>query len=996
MYMLLILLIWLVAPVAELVIIVVLAVKNENSKKKIQELTARLEWRRPAETENVSSNNMAPGESSNTAASHESSSNAVSEETMQEQQEAWVIPGEIESAGSGQARADGRAEPAMQAESKGHLDRTDQAAIPWFSPESSEVCPASFEAAHASSEASPASDRELSSRPGRGRETHKKAAGSCQGTAALIIGVIFVVLAGLIFATTAWYILPGFCKVIMVFGCSVLFFGASALAGKILRIEKTSQAFYILGSVFLFTTVLTAGYFGLLGPDFVLDGENRWGVLWAGSVVTELALFAGLRKFNHRYYTQACFWGMTVSMTFLMGAFKLGYAGRLNGMVYYSFLLALWDYTRKKRMEEGGVTFIPKEFSVFTALHFWVFGALMMLQAVITLADMATARMLIDTFEITPWSALSLGLTVCGVTLTALQHKNLYWKVLHSVSLAIFFQYAGFCIQIDYTYQLLIGTVLTGTWFLAEKRKNSPLCSRAGGCIFTALLGINTAILLSIAFYSCAANGNDIGVQLAASLAVILFAAVLDDWGRQYTVIRGLIPLVLFPLTVTAMEILYSAAELNVRYDRIVFAYLLAAAAWDVIKRDKFCPVLLCIGTIAQAICWLLGVIPLSFLLLLSVYLLVRSFYQEGKKKAWCVKGSCLYSLVGIVIMAGSMTENGVVQMMWVLAAFAAEYITAWIRNKENVRCLFWDATGLGVFLITMAVYYADPDLEPWNMVLCLASFAGFYVLFYNGGRIWPHLAAALAVLPLPWAAALRYDVADSQIYACTAGFVLISGILLRSYKPVIEPAGPGEHVWDSFKADWFHILIILDLIPLTMAANQEWTCVYILLTALYVLQYAALKPCRKPAFTLASALGVLAFWIQPFVHWPEIIALEIQLIPAAFFIWLAGVIWKEWEGKDEIQTVLYSLCLAYTALDAFRTGNVADALILEAVCLVIFLWANIRKYVRWMRISGIIIITVALYMTKDFWLSLSWWVYLLAAGLGLIAFAAISEMKKH
>ena len=44
----------------------------------------------------------------------------------------------------------------------------------------------------------------------------------------------------------------------------------------------------------------------------------------------------------------------------------------------------------------------------------------------------------------------------------------------------------------------------------------------------------------------------------------------------------------------------------------------------------------------------------------------------------------------------------------------------------------------------------------------------------------------------------------------------------------------------------------------------------------------------------------------------------------------------------------------------------------------------------------GIIIITVALYMTKDFWLSLSWWIYLLAAGLGLILFAAVNEMKKH
>ncbi|MCB7059806.1 hypothetical protein LIZ31_17685, partial [Eggerthella lenta] len=84
-----------------------------------------------------------------------------------------------------------------------------------------------------------------------------------------------------------------FCKVIMAFGFAGLFFGASLLAGRVFKIKRTSQAFYILGSVFLFLTVLTAGYFGLLGPEFILKGENRWRVLWAGSIVTEMAMFAG-------------------------------------------------------------------------------------------------------------------------------------------------------------------------------------------------------------------------------------------------------------------------------------------------------------------------------------------------------------------------------------------------------------------------------------------------------------------------------------------------------------------------------------------------------------------------------------------------------------------------------------------------------------------------------------------------------------------------------
>lgn len=71
-----------------------------------------------------------------------------------------------------------------------------------------------------------------------------------------------------------------------------------------------------------------------------------------------------------------------------------------------------------------------------------------------------------------------------------------------------------------------------------------------------------------------------------------------------------------------------------------------------------------------------------------------------------------------------------------------------------------------------------------------------------------------------------------------------------------------------------------------------------------------------------------------------------------------------------------------------------ADALIVEGLCLVIFIGAQILRSRLWIRISGVIMVAVALYMTKGFWLSISWWVYLLAAGLALIIFAAFKEKK--
>lgn len=226
------LLIWLVAPFAELAAIIVLSVANSRYKKRIWELT------RGTDKADTGMQDKGPAD---TEIQHERPADAV---TQHEKSAAWYGPGQ---------------------------------AI---------VVPEDFEKGETACQVPdiPHKQTALVRAP-------KIDGGFFQGTAALVIGVIFVVLAGLIFATTAWHVLPSVCKVIMVLGGSGLFFGASRAAEKYFKIERTGQAFYILGSVFLFLTILAAGYFGLLGPEFILKGENRYRVLLAGSIATEIALF---------------------------------------------------------------------------------------------------------------------------------------------------------------------------------------------------------------------------------------------------------------------------------------------------------------------------------------------------------------------------------------------------------------------------------------------------------------------------------------------------------------------------------------------------------------------------------------------------------------------------------------------------------------------------------------------------------------------------------
>ena len=95
-------------------------------------------------------------------------------------------------------------------------------------------------------------------------------------------------------------------------------------------------------------------------------------------------------------------------------------------------------------------------------------------------------------------------------------------------------------------------------------------------------------------------------------------------------------------------------------------------------------------------------------------------------------------------------------------------------------------------------------------------------------------------------------------------------------------------------------------------------------------------------------------------------------------------------------QTLGYLICLFLLCQDAFRSGLVTDALILEGICLTIFMGAIIKKNPLWTRISVSLMLLVVIFLTRDFWLSLSWWVYLLAAGATFLLFAAVLEKKER
>lgn len=638
-----IILIWLVGPFVELGVIIALLIRDDKHKARIRELE------------------KGRGRQGQIAAAAACKSTAGQASEMAEEKEKV------------NEQAKEKAEKFVQADGEGPVPMYQEQEAQWL---------------EAKSEAE--SVKRLPSNPvtvGTGRKLPLHGHHN-MGMLTLIIGVVFIVLAGLIFATTTWHILPDICKVFGVLGCAVLFFGASFFAEKRFKVHKTSNAFYVLGSIFLFLTILAAAYFKLLGAEFLLEGRNRWKVLWAGSVVTVFAFWAGLKRFDDKVYTQACLWGISISLFFMAQAFSFGWDGFAAVMMIYSaIIVSVREYLNQHSFEKKGLRRILSDgFGLFAPIHFWVFAVLTALRGLSAIWIMAGA---------------------CAIGYNGPFHGKVW-----------FFSFTAFGMA-------SMAALMIGTYVLTRRKQTK-----------------NYGELFSV--------------------------AVLET-------------------------ILYTA------------------------------------GWITEISAYRMAVINLAFLLIQ-----IARYHK---------------------------------------------------RRETQLPGLFWDICGGGSLLFS--------------------------------------------------------------------------------------------------------------IVAITIAGNDKWRFAYLLMAAFYCLQYRKVESVKKQALSFSACFVAAAFWLQPFGLWPQEIRLEMGLLPVAWLLWTTGLIWDTVPWVSSLQNFGYMLCLVLLFVDAVVSGLVVDSLLLEGICLGVFVRAQIKERVWWVRISGGMSLAAALFMTRGFWLSISWWVYLLAAGIGLVVLAGFMEKKE-
>jgi hypothetical protein len=154
-------------------------------------------------------------------------------------------------------------------------------------------------------------------------------------------------------------------------------------------------------------------------------------------------------------------------------------------------------------------------------------------------------------------------------------------------------------------------------------------------------------------------------------------------------------------------------------------------------------------------------------------------------------------------------------------------------------------------------------------------------------------------------------------------------------------------------------------------------------------------KPLVDRLATSASVAALAAACIaEPFFKIPAVIADEYRLlIPLAALLAAHRFIWKD----ERVITGWLSFgwgcaCIAILSFQAIDGGLTADALILGVGSLLVFIASFSFRLKRIFLLSTVTLTALILYLSRQFWLSLAWWVYLLSAGIILITIAVINE----
>jgi hypothetical protein len=186
----------------------------------------------------------------------------------------------------------------------------------------------------------------------------------------LTLGVLFIITAGLIFATTTWNTIDSVGKTLVIVALVAMFYIFSFIGEKVFQLKRTGMAFYVLGCFFSVIGIIAIGYFKLFGEYFTFEGEGKNLFLSACFVMAGSSILIGYFKYK-KFIFKVIFWiNLLFSILFL--GLTISKIEIIQAIFYLMYLVILVIVGLSKR--EEGEQLLPEKYIKINMLIFsiWI------------------------------------------------------------------------------------------------------------------------------------------------------------------------------------------------------------------------------------------------------------------------------------------------------------------------------------------------------------------------------------------------------------------------------------------------------------------------------------------------------------------------------------------------------------------------------------------------------------------------------------------------
>lgn len=172
----------------------------------------------------------------------------------------------------------------------------------------------------------------------------------------LVTGSICIVLAAIVFLMSTWYAIPNILKTMVLALVTVVFFGGSHIAKEKFKLDKASKTFFYIAMAYIPICLLSIAAFGLLGDYLSLYGEGRDLYLILSSLFVSLIYYKTYISKNSKYL----FYGSILSQMFAIQTFSIMFSDNvvLVGINLLIYNIGLILITRKNTFRKI-YNFIP-------------------------------------------------------------------------------------------------------------------------------------------------------------------------------------------------------------------------------------------------------------------------------------------------------------------------------------------------------------------------------------------------------------------------------------------------------------------------------------------------------------------------------------------------------------------------------------------------------------------------------------------------------------